>query len=94
LQTYLEQMGTLLLDRDLRNASENSDVRRLARARTLVVLDALGSDRRNRALRFLEETGLIQAKSPDRPPIISLKYASLRNFKLEGKQLLKGTDLT
>lgn len=94
LQAYLDQMGMLLLDRDLRNAGENSDVRRLARARTLVVLDALGSDRQNRVLRFLEETELIQARPPDRPPIISLKYASLRNFELIGKQLLRGTDLT
>ncbi len=94
LQTYLEQMGTLLLDRDLRNASEDSDVRRLARARTLVVLDALGSDRLDRALRFLEETELIQFRPPDRPPIVSLKYANLRNLELTGKQLLRGTDLT
>ena len=50
LQAYLDQMGTLLLDRDLREADEDSDVRRVARARTLVVLDALGSDRKNRAL--------------------------------------------
>ena len=94
LQAYLDQMGTLLLDRGLRNAGEDSDVRRLARARTLVVLDALGSDRQDRVLRFLEETELIQARPPDRPPIISLKYASLRDFELTGKQLLRGTDLT
>jgi uncharacterized protein YjbI with pentapeptide repeats len=94
LQTYLGQMGELLLDRDLRNASENSDVRRLARARTLVVLDSLSPDRQNRVLRFLDETELIQTRPPDRPPIISLKYASLHDFELKGKQLLKGTDLT
>jgi uncharacterized protein YjbI with pentapeptide repeats len=94
LQTYLDQMGTLLLDRNLRNASEDSDVRRLARARTLVVLDALGSDRQDRVFRFLEETELIQFRLPDRPPIISLKYASLRDLELTGKQLLRGTDLT
>ena len=94
LQAYLDQMGTLLLDRDLRNASEDSDVRRLARARTLVVLDALGSDRLDRALRFLEETELIQAGPSDRPPIVSLKYANLRNLELTGKQLLRNTDLT
>lgn len=94
LQAYLDQMGTLLLDRDLRSSGEDSDVRRLARARTLVVLDALGSDRLDRVFRFLEETELIQARPPDRPPIISLKYASLHDFELTGKQLLKGTDLT
>ena len=94
LQAYLDQMGSLLLERDLRESQEDSDVRRLARARTLVVLDALGSARQNRVLRFLEETELIQARPSDRPPIISLKYASLRNFELIGKQLLRGTDLT
>jgi uncharacterized protein YjbI with pentapeptide repeats len=94
LQAYLDQMGTLLLDRGLRNASEDSDVRRLARARTLVVLDALGSDRQDRVFRFLQETELIQYRPPDRPPIISLKYASLRDLELTGKQLLRGTDLT
>ena len=94
LQAYLDQMGTLLLDRDLRTSSENSDVRRLARARTLVVLDSLSSGRQSRVLRFLDETELIQARPPDRPPIISLKYASLSDFELAGKQLLKGTDLT
>jgi uncharacterized protein YjbI with pentapeptide repeats len=93
LQAYLDQMSTLLLERDLRESEEDSDVRRLARARTLVVLDALGSDRQNRVLRFLEETELIQARPPDRPPVISLKYASLRDFELIGKQLLRGTDL-
>jgi uncharacterized protein YjbI with pentapeptide repeats len=94
LQAYLDQMGTLLLDRDLRNSGEDSDVRRLARARTLVVLDALGSDRQDRVFRFLEETELIQYRPPTRPPIISLKYASLRDLELTGKQLLRGTDLT
>lgn len=94
LQAYLDQMGTLLLDRGLRNASEDSDVRRLARARTLVVLDALGSERQNRVFRFLEETELLQSRPPDQPPIISLKYAYLQKLKLMGKQLLKGSDLT
>jgi uncharacterized protein YjbI with pentapeptide repeats len=94
LQAYFDRMSTLLLERDLRQSKKDSDVRRLARARTLVVLDTLGSARQNRVLRFLEETELIQARPPDRPPIISLKYASLRDFKLTGKQLLRDTDLT
>jgi uncharacterized protein YjbI with pentapeptide repeats len=94
LQAYLDQMGTLLLERDLRNSDEGSDVRRLARARTLVVLDALGSDRIDRVLRFLEETELIQAGPEGEPPVVSLKYAVLRDFELTSKQLLRGTDLT
>jgi len=41
VQTYLDQMGVLLLDRDLRNASETCGVRRVARARTLMMLGAV-----------------------------------------------------
>ena len=43
---------------------------------------------------LLSETELIQAGTQDRPPIISLKYASLRGFELQGKQLLENTNLT
>jgi hypothetical protein len=59
LQAYLDQMSSLLLERDLRESEEDSDVRRLARARTLVVLDVLGSARQNRVLRFLEPPSLL-----------------------------------
>jgi uncharacterized protein YjbI with pentapeptide repeats len=87
-------MGTLLLDRDLHKEREDSDVSRLARARTLVALDALGSGRQNKVLRFLSETDLIQAGTRDRPPVVSLKYASLRGLELQGKHLFEDTDLT
>jgi hypothetical protein len=40
-QTYLDQMGMPLLNCDLRNASENCDVRRMARARTPMVLGSV-----------------------------------------------------
>ncbi len=93
MQAYLDQMGTLLLDRDLRAAGENSDVRRLARARTLVVLDALGPSRQERALRFLYEAELLQAKPPDEQPVIPLKYASLENIELPYRLLLRGDNL-
>ena len=65
LQAYPDQMGTLLLDRALRAADQNSDVRRLARAGSLVVLDALGPSRQERAMRFLYEAELIQATPPE-----------------------------
>jgi uncharacterized protein YjbI with pentapeptide repeats len=93
LQAYLDQMGTLMLDRNLRAADENSDVRRLARARTLVVLDALGPTRQERLLRFLKEAELIRAKPPDEQPVIPLKYASLENIELPHRILLRGADL-
>ena len=93
LQAYLDQMGTLLLDRNLRAADENSDVRRVARARTLVVLDALGPTRQERVLRFLHEAELIRPTSPNEQPVITLKYASLENVELPHRILLKGANL-
>jgi Pentapeptide repeats (8 copies) len=93
LQAYLDQMGTLLLDRNLRAADENSDVRRLARARTLVVLDALGPTRQERVLRFLHEAEMIRATSPEGQPVIPLKYASLESIELPHRILLRGADL-
>jgi uncharacterized protein YjbI with pentapeptide repeats len=92
-QAYLDQMVTLLLDRGLRAADENSDVRRLARARTLVVLDALSPTRQERALRFLNEAELIQGSPPDQQPVITLKYASLPNSELPHRILLRGANL-
>ena len=93
LQAYLDQMGTLLLDRNLRAADENSDVRRVARARTLVVLDALGPTRQERVLRFLHEAQLIRPTSSNEQPVITLKYASLENVELPHRILLRGANL-
>jgi uncharacterized protein YjbI with pentapeptide repeats len=86
-------MGTLLLDRNLRASDENSDVRRLARARTVVVLDALGPERQERVLRFLKEAGLIQPTSADEQPVIALKYANLENIEIPHRILLRSANL-
>jgi len=88
LEAYLEQMGTLLLDRNLRTADEDTDVRNVARARTLTALAALDPFRKQKLLRFLDETGLMQPRSPGEDPIISLRYAELEGVKLGhiGKQ--------
>jgi hypothetical protein len=58
LQSYLDQMGALLLDRNLRAADEDSNVRNVARARTLTTLAALNDPRRKqKALRFFKVLG-------------------------------------
>src|SRR5215218_5242752 len=44
LQAYLDQMGGLLLERDLRASEKGTEVRTLARARTLTVLERLDGD--------------------------------------------------
>jgi hypothetical protein len=58
LQSYLDQMGALLLDRNLRAADEDSNVHNVARARTLTTLAALNDPRRKqKALRFFKVLG-------------------------------------
>jgi hypothetical protein len=62
LQTYLHQIGRLLLDKDrpLRQSAEvGSEARTLARAWTLTVLPRLDAGRKGSAVQFLYETGLI-----------------------------------
>ena len=93
LQAYLDQMGMLLLDRNLRTAEENSDVRNVARARTLTTLAALDPYRKQKVLRFLDETQLIQPSSPDAEPVISLRYAELDGVRLGHIGQLGGFEL-
>ncbi len=93
VQAYLEHMGTLLLEKDLRTEGENSDVRLLARARTLAVLDGVSGDRKVRVLEFLFETQLIQFGPQGKPPVISLRFADLRDIDLRNRFILSNTDL-
>ena len=92
-QAYLDQMGTLLLQKKLHTGDEAKDARNLARARTLTMLDMLSPERKPRALEFLFEMGLIQTIPPDREPIISLRFAILREAPLANRHLLKSADL-
>src|SRR5918997_7015992 len=71
LQAYLDQMSTLLLEKDLRNSEEDSEVRTLARARTLTVLRRLDPNRKSAVMQFLVEAELIQ-RGEGRGPIIRI----------------------
>lgn len=93
LQAYLDQMGTLLLDRNLRAADEVSNVRNVARARTLTTLAALDPYRKQKVLRFLNETKLIQRTSPNGEPVVGLRYAELQGIRLGHVGNLGGFDL-
>jgi pentapeptide repeat protein len=94
LEDYLDQIGTLLLDRGLRTPDAPEEVKDLARARTLTILDMLSAERKPRALEFLYEMELIQSDPPAQEnPIISLKFADLREAHLVRRHLLKGADL-
>jgi len=102
LQAYLDQMGTLLLEMDLRTSKEDSEVRTLARARTLTVLGRLDPSRKTAIMQFLEEAELIQ-RVEGRAPIIDLSGADLSGADLSGANLtdaglneasLSGADLS
>jgi uncharacterized protein YjbI with pentapeptide repeats len=93
LQAYLDQMGNLLLEKDLRNSEEDSEVRTLARARTLTVLGRLDWERNAAVLQFLREAKLIGEKDP----VVRLDTSYLRGANLHLANLvdvdLSHTDL-
>src|SRR5215208_7114123 len=76
LQAYLDQMGGLLLERDLRASEEDSEVRTLARARTLTVLGRLDPSRKTAVMQFLAEAKLLQ-KVEGKGAIITFSGADL-----------------
>jgi Pentapeptide repeats (8 copies) len=111
LQAYLDQMSSLLLDKDrsLRQSKAGSEVRTLARARTLTVLTRLESQlgnsqpgtpshlRKGSVLQFLYESRLIEQESNEGQPIpaiISLTGADLSGVQMTGRIDLSGADLS
>lgn len=91
LQAYLDQMSVLLIEKDLRASDRGSEVRTLARARTLAVLEQLDPSRKTQVMQFLMEARLVQGElEPNdkgeavlkRGPIISLGNANLSGADL------------
>jgi uncharacterized protein YjbI with pentapeptide repeats len=89
LQTYIDKMTELLLDKSLRESKINDEVRVVARTRTLTTLRFLDSMRKGILLRFLFEAGLIDTDKT----IVSLESANLVGAFLLGVNLW-GADLT
>src|ERR671910_2386541 len=87
LQAYLDQMSNLLLQRNLRTSEEDSEVRTLARARTLTVLGRLDPSCKTAVMQFLVEADLVQ-RVDERDPIISLSGADLSGANLRGADLI------
>src|SRR5215211_4067300 len=67
LQAYLNQMSGLLLERNLRASEGDSEVRTLARARTLTVLSRLDPSGKTALMQFLVEADLVQGAFPCQP---------------------------
>ncbi len=87
LQTYIDNMSELLLQGKLRD-SEEDEVRKIARVRTLTVLRGLDAARKASLLQFLHEAGLIDKNNR----IIDLSEADLFGADLFGANL-RGADL-
>lgn len=91
LQTYLSEMSTLLLEKDLGNSDKQSEIKTetLAQARTLTVLERLGAARKRLVIQFLYETSLINKDDP----VVDLEGANLSGANLDGINL-SGADLS
>ncbi len=83
LETYLDKMSDLLLKEGLRESGEGSELRTIARVRTLTVLYKLDPIRKRTVLKFLFESALID----NNKPIVDLSYADLKEADLQGATL-------
>ncbi len=90
LQAYLDQISQLMLEEDLRNSDENSEVRMLARARTTALIPRLDEEHNRTVAHFLSETGLTGAGDDS---VSLLTEAELRGADLGGAEL-RGADLS
>src|SRR5215217_23333 len=88
LEKYVEHLGKLLTEQQLRHAAADDHLRAVARAHTLAVLEGLDPDRKRVLLGLLHESNLIHRDKP----IISLLGANLKGANLHGANL-KGADL-
>ncbi len=88
LEKYVEHLGKLLTEQQLRHAAADDHLRAVARAHTLAVLEGLDPDRKRVLLGLLHESNLIHLDKP----IISLLGANLKGAHLHGANL-KGADL-
>jgi uncharacterized protein YjbI with pentapeptide repeats len=100
LQTYFDQMSTLLLDKGLNGAGGakgDREVRTLARMRTLAALERLDPARKRLIMQFLVEANLVQ-NAPGKEPVIGLVGADLSGVDLTGSVLydanLSGANLS
>src|SRR5437588_3708102 len=95
LQTYLDRMSELLLNKHLRASDPKDEVRYIARSRTLTVLSRLDANRKKSLLQFLYESDLINATAGS---IIQLGGADLSHANLSSAYLpgayLRGADLS
>jgi Pentapeptide repeats (8 copies) len=85
LQTYLDRMSELLLDKQLRASKPDTEVRNIVRARTITILFQLDARRIGYVFAFLRESGLI-SNEPNKS-IVSFSQADLRKINFSQADL-------
>ncbi len=85
LQTYLDRMSELLLEKSLRTSKPDDEVRNVARTQTLTVVRSLDANRKRTVLQFLHESGLISNHEGN--SILNLERASLHGVNLHNADL-------
>jgi uncharacterized protein YjbI with pentapeptide repeats len=99
-QAYLDLMATLLLEHDLRESADGSEVRAIARAQTLATLRKQDAEGRSTIVRFLIDAGLLQASPSDGRggAVLRLAGAELNRVGLTNAELefvdFTGTNLS
>jgi hypothetical protein len=94
LQSYMDNIAELLLEKHLRESHPADEVRTIARVRTLTTLPRLDKARKGSVLHFLHEAQLIEQGQS----LIALSDADLSDANLSGANLsdadLSGADIT
>jgi len=88
LQEYINKMSELLLEKKLRESTEGSEARTIARVRTTTLLSRLDAERKGSVVRFLYESDLIHKGKR----IVDLSGADLTKADLHVADL-RGVDL-
>jgi uncharacterized protein YjbI with pentapeptide repeats len=83
LQSYIDKMSELLLEKHLLESKPEDEVRKIGRGYTLTVLHRLDSERKRSVLQFLYESGLIVKGNS----FINLDGANLTGANLIGANL-------
>jgi hypothetical protein len=91
LLSYYDAMSELMFDRKLLTSDADDPVRDVARARTLVGLLAVGTERQRDVIRFLYESDVIKPENPENR-IVDLTKANLTDAHLN-RMPLSGIDL-
>jgi hypothetical protein len=91
LVSYFDAMSVLMFDRKLLTSDEGDAVRDVARARTLVGLLSVGTERQRDIIRFLYESEVIKPENPENR-IVDLTKANLTDAHLN-RMPLSGIDL-